>query len=95
MKNLKLNQLLDECDLNQKLLVERVVAILEDQIKQAEETEKENKDKEGWLYFMMNAFSKDFLEKGYWVSSHYMWDNWIKMVRLEYKNKKAATDNFY
>jgi hypothetical protein len=30
MKNLKLNQLLDECDLNQKLLVERVVAILED-----------------------------------------------------------------
>ena len=95
MKNLKLNQLLDECDLNQKLLVERVVAILEDQIKQAEEQEKENKDKEEWLYFMMNAFSKDFLEKGHWVSSHYRWDNWIEMVRLEYKNKKAKTDNFY
>lgn len=95
MKNLKLNQLLDECDLSQKLLVERVVAILEDQIKQAEEQEKENKDKEEWLHFMMKTFSNDFLEKERWVSSRYSWENWIAMVRLEYKNKKAATDNFY
>ena len=95
MKNLKINQLLDECDLSQKLLVERVVAILEDRIKQAEEKEKENKDKEEWLYFMMNAFTKEFIESKEWVSSHYRWDNWIEMVRLEYKNKKAKTDNFY
>jgi hypothetical protein len=94
MKNLKINQLLDECNLNQKLLVERVVAILEDQIKQAEETEKKNKDEEEWFHFMGKAFMKEFF-KPEWIPSRYSWENWIEMVRLEYKNKKAKTDNFY
>jgi hypothetical protein len=94
MKNLKLNQLLDECDLSQKLLVERVVAILEDQIKQAEEQEKKNKDEEKWLQFMVKTFIKDFIQPE-WMPSRYSWDHWIEMVRVEYKNKKAATDNFY
>jgi hypothetical protein len=95
MKNLKLNQLLDECNLNQKLLVERVVAILEDQIKQAEETEKKNKDEEEWFHFMGKAFIKEFIQQQDWLPSRYSWDNWIKMVRIEYKNKKAKTDKFY
>lgn len=95
MKNLKINQLLDECNLNQKLLVERVVAILEDQIKQAEEQEKKNKDEEKWLQFMVKTFIKDFIQQQDWLPSRYSWDHWIEMVRVEYKNKKAKTDNFY
>jgi hypothetical protein len=95
MKNLKINQLLDECNLNQKLLVERVVAILEDQIKQAEEQEKKNKDEEKWLQFMVEAFIKDFIQQQDWLPSRYSWDNWIKMVRVQYKNKNEKTDNFY
>ncbi len=71
-----------------------MVAILEDQIKQAEETEKKNKDEEEWLQFMVKAFMKDFVQPE-WIPFRYRWDNWIEMVRLEYKNKKAKTDNFY
>jgi hypothetical protein len=92
MKNLKINQLLDECDLNQKLLVERVVAILEDQIEQAEEQEKKNKDEEKWLQFMVKTFIKDFIQEQDWLPSRYSWDNWIKMLRFQYKNKKEAND---
>ena len=92
MKNLKINQLLDECDLNQKLLVERVVAILEDQIEQAEEQEKKNKDEEKWLQFMVKTFIKDFIQEQDWIPSRYSWDNWIKMLRFQYKNKKEAND---
>jgi hypothetical protein len=44
---------------------------------------------------MVEAFIKDFIQQQDWLPSRYSWDNWIKMLRVQYKNKNEKTDNFY
>jgi len=82
-----LKELLRECDLSQKLLVERVISIVQDSLNDVYEQKKRNEDEEEWLTFMKKDFMKTFITKEY-VGSHYNYDNWLHYVRLEFKAKK-------
>jgi len=82
-----LKELLRECDLSQKLLVERVISIVQDSLNDVYEQKKRNEDKEEWLMFMMKDFMKTFITKEY-VGSHYNYDNWIYYTRQAFKAKK-------
>lgn len=55
----KLNNLKDQCDLNQRLLIEKVEEILKEEIQAVEETRLQNEKDKKWTYFLMD----DFVEK--------------------------------
>ena len=58
----KLNNLKDQCDLNQRLLIEKVEEILKEEIQAVEETRLQNKKDKKWTYFLMDDFVKNIMQ---------------------------------
>ena len=59
----KLNNLKDQCDLNQRLLIEKVEEILKEEIQAVEETRLENEKKDKWLQFLMKDFVTTIMQR--------------------------------
>lgn len=59
----KLNNLKDQCDLNQRLLIEKVEDILKEEIQAVEEKELKNKKDQEWAHFLMNDFVKNIMQR--------------------------------
>jgi hypothetical protein len=81
----KLNNLKDQCDLNQRLLIEKVEEILKEEIQAVEETRLENKKKDKWLQFLMNDFVTTIMQRH--LEDHRMFFNlqaYIGRVREKY-----------
>lgn len=57
----KLNNLKDQCDLNQRLLIEKVEEILKEEIQAVEETRLQNEKDKKWQQFLMDDFVKNIM----------------------------------
>lgn len=59
----KLNNLKDQCDLNQRLLIEKVEEILKEEIQAVEETRLQNEKDKKWAYFLMDDFVTTIMQR--------------------------------
>ena len=81
----KLNNLKDQCDLKQRLLIEKVEDILKEEIQAVEEKKLKNKKDQEWAHFLMNDFVKNIMQRHFeYHEKFFNLQGYLDIVRERY-----------